>query len=111
MAKAIGETERRRKRQEAYNAAHGITPVTIVRPIDSPLAALVSADYVDFGVKGTPRDRRDDVPDSLSPENAEKLLGRLRKEMKQAASKLEFERAGELRDRIRALESAALEIR
>ena len=111
MARAIDETRRRRHVQEAYNAEHGITPTTIIRAIDSPLAALVSGDYVDFGVRGAKGDRNVQGEELVSPENAEKLISRLRKEMRQAATRLEFERAAELRDRIHALESQVLELR
>lgn len=108
MQQAISETQRRRKIQEAYNLKHGITPTTIYRSNESPLAALISGDFVDVPVEGdSPKERAN----ALSPENAEKMIARLRKEMKQASAKLEFERAAELRDRIRAIENAVLELR
>jgi excinuclease ABC subunit B len=113
MTKAMDETKRRRKLQEEYNAAHGITPTTIVRPVESPLAALVSGDYLDVPVGRREKGAKDDdhLVDRMTPENAEKLIARLRKEMKAASSRLEFEKAAELRDRIRALESGVLELR
>ena len=110
MGRAISETQRRRAVQAAWNTEHGITPRTIIRAIDSPLAALISADYVDVPIGRERATRAGEIPDPMSPENAEKLIGRLRQEMKQAASKLEFERAAELRDRIRALEHAVLSV-
>jgi len=106
MRSAIDETARRRLKQAAYNEAHGITPTTIRRNIDSPLAALLDADYV-----AVPKE---------SPKAAEKAgvrleqvpgeIKRLRAEMRGAAAKLEFEKAAELRDRIRALEELSMQL-
>jgi excinuclease ABC subunit B len=107
---AISETNRRRTIQEDYNREHGITPKTIVRPIESPLAALVQGDYVDVPIGRNPGDRPSPVPE-ITPENLEKRISDLRREMKQAASRLDFERAAELRDSIRAYELKALELR
>jgi excinuclease ABC subunit B len=108
MKTAIDETARRRALQMAYNAEHGITPVTIRRSIDSPLADLVNADYVDVAAierarpKGLPADaRRDDVP---------RMVAELRRQMKKAAGELAFEVAAELRDRIKELESWSMEL-
>ncbi len=110
MARAIDETQRRRATQEAYNTEHGITPRTIIRAIESPLAALVSGDFLDIPIGREKRTKG--VPVDLpSPENAEKMLSELRREMKAAAAKLDFERAADLRDRVRALEAALLELR
>jgi len=110
MQKAIDETRRRRTVQEAYNAEHGIVPTTIRRDTDNPLATLVHGDYVDVPLE-RPRPRRagaDPVPED--PRKIPALLTQLRKEMKQAAGKLEFERAAELRDRIRDLEQVMLDL-
>jgi len=107
MRAAIDETDRRRARQEAYNEAHGITPETIVKSLDSPLAALLDADYL------TPPKTAEEVPrevHDLSLDRLPSTLRRLREEMQSAARRLEFERAAELRDRIRSLEAWALEI-
>jgi len=107
MKKAISETERRRRIQEEYNQQHGITPMTIRRPVDSPLAALVSGDYLEVPLERSKR--KHDRPD-LSAEELPKLIDKLRKEMRGAAAKLEFERAAELRDRITDLEQWAIEV-
>jgi excinuclease ABC subunit B len=110
MQKAIDETRRRRTVQEAYNAEHGIVPTTIRRETDNPLAALVQGDYVEVPLE-RPRVRRpgaDPIPED--PRRIPALLAQLRKEMKQAAGKLEFERAAELRDRIRDLEQIMLDL-
>src|ERR1035438_5498035 len=48
MKKALGETDRRRAIQEAYNQANGITPESIVRPLEMSLAGIVAADYADL---------------------------------------------------------------
>ncbi len=104
MRKSIDETRRRREIQEAYNREHGITPMTIRREIDSPLAALVSADYVEVDLE-RPKPKRTSDPIPEDPRKIPNLVKRLRKEMRQAAGKLEFERAAELRDRVRDLEA------
>jgi excinuclease ABC subunit B len=109
MQRAIDETRRRRQVQEAYNAEHGIVPTTIRRETDNPLAALVQGDYVEVPLE-RPRVRRpgaDPIPED--PRRIPALLTQLRKEMKQAAGKLEFERAAELRDRVRDLEQIMLD--
>ncbi len=105
MEKAIHETERRRALQEAYNAEHGITPVTIRRAIDNPLAELVAGDFVEVDVASRLPGRKSKGPPDVTVKDAPKVLDKLRKEMKAAAGKLEFERAAELRDRIHDIES------
>ncbi len=109
MKKAMDETARRRTVQERYNAEHGITPTTIVRAIESPLAALVSSDYVD--VPKTRGERTGQAgglakgpPEPVTPEEIPGRLRELRAKMKAAAAELQFEDAAVLRDRIRALE-------
>jgi excinuclease ABC subunit B len=100
MKLAMGETERRRAKQMAYNEAHGITPTTIVKSFESPLAAILDADYVKV-----PKDKEEaaELPD-VTLEALPLAIQRLRGEMKAAAARLDFERAAELRDRVRALE-------
>ena len=103
---AMAETERRRTKQVAYNTEHGITPKTIVKAVENPLAAIMEADYVQV-----PKD--DDELVKIPQMTIEQIPGsikRLRAEMKQAAAKLEFERAAELRDRVRELEQLALKL-
>ena len=109
MQRAIDETRRRRELQEAYNRERGIVPTTIRRSTDNPLAALVSGDYVAVGLERPPSPRKGAAPVVEDPRRIPNLLVQLRKEMKQAAGKLEFERAAELRDRIRDLEQAMLD--
>ncbi len=103
MQAAIDETSRRRAVQMAYNQAHGITPESIRKAVESPLAELLDNDRVQV-----PKER---VSANILPElSAERLPGtieRLKREMKEAAKRLEFERAAELRDHIRELEQWA----
>jgi excinuclease ABC subunit B len=106
MREAIGETDRRRARQEAYNATHGVTPRTIIKAVESPLAAILDADYVKV-----PKDADEGraLPE-VALEALPLAISRLRAEMKAAAAKLDFERAAELRDRVKALEQMQLDI-
>jgi excinuclease ABC subunit B len=107
MRAAIDETDRRRAKQAAYNEANGITPETIVKSLDSPLAALLEGDYL------TPPRTPEEAPKEVHELSLDRLPGTIRQlkaEMQAAARRLEFERAAQLRDRIRALEAWALEI-
>ena len=96
MEKAIGETERRRAIQLAYNEKHGITPKTIEKEVRE-LIALGKAEEATEVRTEAPKKR-------LSPKEREKTIEKLRAEMRDAAKRLEFERAAYLRDRIRQLE-------
>ncbi len=104
MQIAMDETSRRRDKQIAHNLEHGITPTTIIKNLSSPLAALLDADYVQV-----PKDPKESaaVP-GVTIAQIPAQIRRLRAEMKEAASRLEFERAAELRDRVRKLEEMAL---
>jgi excinuclease ABC subunit B len=97
MQKAMDETNRRRAIQQAYNEEHGITPESIVRPVDMALAAIVGADYVDISPQV------DEVPDFKSQEQLDAYIARLENEMREAAKRFEFEKAAKLRDQIREL--------
>jgi excinuclease ABC subunit B len=101
MRRAIEETGRRRKTQEAYNQKWGIEPATIIKQIASPLLALSNLDYLEPQVL----DQRA-VP--ADPESLSRKIAALEKEMKAAARDLEFERAGALRDEIRRLREAQI---
>ena len=110
MENAMGETQRRRLVQEAYNTQHGITPRTIIKGMDNPLASLVNGDYIDFDPNpGKKRGSKPARDADVDRKDAPRLVGVLRKEMRGAAAKLEFERAAELRDRIKDLEAWMLE--
>jgi excinuclease ABC subunit B len=101
MKRAMDETRRRRSIQEAYNEEQGITPMTIVKPIESTLITASEADYFRM-----PTDL-DDIED-YSPANIEATIARLETEMRGAAKRFEFERAAELRDRIKVLREREL---
>ncbi|NCG17979.1 MAG: excinuclease ABC subunit UvrB [Rhodobacterales bacterium] len=102
MQTAIDETTRRREVQQVYNTQHGITPMTIIRDIESTLAGLVSSDYLEVPLK---RRKRSEIPGhEVTANQAPMLIKKLRKEMRAAAAKLEFERAAALRDQVKELE-------
>ncbi|HEX5110624.1 MAG TPA: excinuclease ABC subunit UvrB [Vicinamibacterales bacterium] len=101
MRSAIGETERRRALQAAYNAEHGITPESVVRQIDDVLASVYERDYSTPSVRETREMFRTQA--ELDAE-----ISRLEREMKSAAANLDFERAATVRDRLKALRSRDL---
>jgi len=105
MKKAIAETERRRKIQQAYNRKHKITPETVKKAIPDILKSIYEADYVTVPLIA------EQPGDYVSVFEIPKLVSRLKKEMRAAASKLNFEKAAELRDRIKSLEERELEHR
>jgi excinuclease ABC subunit B len=98
MKTAIGETNRRRAIQQAYNQEHGITPESIRKNIGDLLSSVYEADYVGVPeVAETPEERYRTV------EELDKEIRALEKQMREAAKALEFEEAARLRDRIRDL--------
>jgi excinuclease ABC subunit B len=97
MRRALEETERRRKRQQAFNEEHGIEPRSVLKDIHGPLVTMSNLDYYPIGESAL---SELDEPSGLSL--AEKI-GHLEKRMKQAAKRLEFEEAAMLRDEIREL--------
>ena len=99
MRRAIDETDRRRRIQVAYNEEHGITPQSIIKPIDMSLVAIVEADYLTVPLEETPVERDTDVP----PEERERLILELEERMKDAARRFEFEKAAQYRDRVKSL--------
>jgi len=103
MKRAIDETNRRRAIQEVFNRENGITPQTIVKPIEATLITASEADY--FKVPTEIDEIEDYVPDQL-----EGTIARLEVEMRGAAKRFEFERAAELRDRIKVLRSRQLQL-
>jgi excinuclease ABC subunit B len=98
MKKAMDETDRRRAIQEAYNAANGITPESIVRRLDMSLARIVEADYADLASV-----EADGIPDFKTQQDLDAFITKLETEMRETAKKFEFERAAKLRDRIKEL--------
>ncbi|QJT08275.1 excinuclease ABC subunit UvrB [Oceanidesulfovibrio marinus] len=110
MRNAIEETERRREKQLAYNEEHGITPETVKKELSNILESIYA------GSKDkTKRDRRREVvlaeegaDYSMNPAAASREIKKLERAMREAAKDLEFERAAELRDRIRAIRETFL---
>jgi excinuclease ABC subunit B len=98
MKKAIGETDRRRAIQQAYNDANGITPESIVRPLEMSLARIVEADYADLT-----GDEAEGVPEFKSQEELDAYVVKLESDMREAAKRFEFEKAAKLRDTIKDL--------
>jgi excinuclease ABC subunit B len=98
MRRAIDETNRRRRVQQDYNEAHGITPQSIIKPIDMSLVAIAEGDYVTV-----PVEVEDEELDRMTPAQRNQFIDDLEQRMKEAAQKFEFEKAAELRDRVRAL--------
>jgi excinuclease ABC subunit B len=98
MKKAIGETDRRRAIQQAYNDANGITPESIVRPLEMSLARIVEADYADLT-----GDDAEGVPEFKSEEELDAYVVKLESDMREAAKRFEFEKAAKLRDTIKEL--------
>lgn len=98
MKLAIDETKRRRELQLKYNKEHNITPKTIIKPVENNLLALVQSyrsveDIIAEGMSELKIDR-DDLP---------KLLNKLEKDMQKAAKILDFERAAQIRDKIKQI--------
>ncbi len=100
MQKAIGETARRRRIQEEYNRANGIEPQTVKSRIKDILSSIYERDY--FTVREEPEVEYEAI--------SEKSLAVLEKQMKEAAAKLEFEKAAALRDKIREMKQMMLEV-
>src|SRR5712672_1000663 len=101
MKRAMDETRRRRSIQEIYNRENGITPQTIIKPIEATLVTAAEADY--FKV---PLDLED--VEGYSPEQLGETIVRLELDMREHAKRFEFEKAAELRDRIKYLRERQL---
>ncbi|HYN15147.1 MAG TPA: excinuclease ABC subunit UvrB [Terriglobales bacterium] len=97
MQRALDETTRRRAIQQAYNEENGITPQSIVRPVEMALAQIVEADYVDVA------DAAEGMPEFKSQEELDAYIARLENDMREAAKRFEFEQAARLRDTIKGL--------
>jgi excinuclease ABC subunit B len=101
MNQAISETNRRRDKQLAYNKENNITPESIVKSVDMELARIVEADYVTVPLDDVALDAA--TSNVKSAEQLAQLLQQLESQMREAAKKFEFEKAAQLRDRIRSL--------
>jgi excinuclease ABC subunit B len=99
MRRAIDETNRRRTVQEQYNVDNHITPQSIIKPIDMSLVRIAEGDYVTVPVEP------EDPVEEMTPAQREKFIADLEESMRAAAKKFEFEKAAQLRDRIKSLKS------
>ena len=104
MDQAILKTDRRRKIQEEYNKVHQITPQTVKKSVRNILASIYEADY--FTIPAV----SDIKEEYVSIKDIPAVIEKLKKEMKEAADRLEFERAAELRDKIHLLEENTLKL-
>ncbi len=99
MRRAIDETNRRRLVQIQYNEANGITPQSIIKPIDLSLIAIAEADYVTV-----PLEAEEDAAE-MTVEQRTQYIVELEERMREAAKKFEFEQAAQIRDRIKSLKT------
>jgi excinuclease ABC subunit B len=97
MKRAIDETNRRRITQLQYNADNNITPQSIIKPIDMMLVKIAEGDYVTVPAE------IEDPGEDLTPQQREKYIAELEGSMRDAARKFEFEKAAQIRDKIKQL--------
>ncbi len=105
MQACLDETSRRRAMQVAFNLENGITPQTVTKGLRTILESIEEKDYVTLPLAAESQE------EYITPSEIPKLVKRLRKEMLAAAKELAFERAVELRDRIKKLENMELALR
>jgi excinuclease ABC subunit B len=98
MRSALDETARRRNVQRAYNEENGITPQSILKPVDMSLVAVAEGDYVTV-----PLEDDEDEVDSFTPEQLGEYLKDIEERMREAAKAFEFEKAAQFRDRIKSI--------
>jgi excinuclease ABC subunit B len=98
IRRAVEETNRRRAVQEAWNLEHGIEPASIIKAVDSDLVRMANLDYLEI-----PLPKAQDKYDLVADHDIDKTITKLTREMKDAAKNLDFEKAAELRDRLREL--------
>ncbi len=103
MERALGETDRRRAKQIAYNEEHGITPATIKKNVEDILSGLYKGDVDMNRVTAKIDPKRQGA-------NLQAVLDGLRTDMRKAAENLEFEEAARLRDEIKRLEAVDLAV-
>ena len=104
MARAVEETNRRRRLQAEYNETHGITPETIRKEIHNILDSVYEGDYVTVATV------QEEAVEYKTVEELDQYITGLENLMKEAAAKLEFEEAARLRDEIRDLKEQRLEV-
>ena len=103
MRQALDETNRRRDKQLRYNREHGITPQSILKPVDMSLVAMAEADYVDLAPE-------QEAVEAASPDEIEARILELQAKMREAARNFEFEAAARLRDQIKALKEKEMSL-
>ncbi len=103
MEAAIDEMNRRREKQRAYNKEHGITPRTVQKAIADSINNIYERDYVTVPMAA------EDAEQYMADGDFAKTIRKLRKEMKAAADKMDFEKAAQYRDRILALEQKQIQ--
>jgi excinuclease ABC subunit B len=103
MEQAIGETNRRRAKQVTYNEQHGITPTSIIKAIDASLVEMYSPEWAVVPEIGDDKHEEEFIPAHELPDR----ITALRHQMMDAAEKLDYERAADLRDQIKKLERHA----
>jgi excinuclease ABC subunit B len=103
MERALAETDRRRAKQIAYNAEHGITPETVKKNVEDVLSGLYQGDTDQARVTAK-------IDKPLHGSNLEAVLEGLRTDMRKAAENLEFEEAARLRDEVKRLEAVDLAV-
>jgi excinuclease ABC subunit B len=96
MRQAIGETDRRRAKQMQYNLENGITPESIIKPVDMALVKIIEADYVTVSTEV-------EAEEITSQDQLDQMIRSLEAEMREAAKEFEFEKAARLRDRVKTL--------
>ncbi|HEY8714580.1 MAG TPA: excinuclease ABC subunit UvrB [Candidatus Acidoferrum sp.] len=106
MEQAISETNRRRDKRTAYNKENNITPMSIIKSVDMDLARIVEADYVSIPLDDGVLDAA--AANIKTGDQLAEMLRQLEIQMREAAKKFEFEKAAQLRDRIRSLKQKDL---
>ncbi len=103
MQRTIDETDRRRKKQAAFNKKHGIIPRSIVKSVDDVLAQTAVVESREDGEEELP----EHLPEALGDLDRDDMIRRLEVDMRKAADELDFEMAASLRDRVLDLQSDA----
>ena len=103
MKKAIDETARRRIIQEEYNQEHGIIPTTIIKSIDATLVTAYEADYFKVPLNL-------DAYEEYSPKQLKETITQIEADMRFAAREMKFERAAELRDKLKYLREREIQL-
>jgi excinuclease ABC subunit B len=101
MRRALDETERRRKIQDEYNRANGITPESIRKSVVDVLSSIYEKDYYTIPINELEEQ-------GIEPKKLSKMVKKLKKEINEAAKRWDFEKAGQLRDRLLKLEQMEL---